>query len=252
MNRTAVLAIVEPLSFSLDKSIAWALTEGLQAGRTFALLDDSTKQSVGTLIGIVPILQPIRVLASGQSAFLLAMRGVINVSRSFKPADPLTFSLANTARETIAALYATTSSGHKRVWTIPFLVKDPQFQMSADDLSALCSYTNELNFTLWNRYPVNWTTFRLQLASNDKFMTAREMSVLGLSTGVLNINGGKIIVTPGVQPITEVPPAQMRPVGTVRTGVANAVYEGSCSTFGDGDGSGDGGSDGGGTTGGSG
>jgi hypothetical protein len=259
MKKTAIVAIVEPLSFSPARSLAWSLTSTLKAKRSITLVD-ADLANAGELIGLVPILQPIRIQVSGQQAFFLAMRAMMDVPDQFKTVTGTTYGLLDVSNQAEVAKVAS-ASGHL-AYPTPFVLLAPELGGVLDeDQASLAAYTDYLTRTLWKEEPINWTTHRLQLASNGQFMTREEIASSGLTSGVPVFASGTMDLAAGPTPRTTVQFAGWRGAGKVDLSAgadASSSYlctDDSTSSYGgsgDGDGSlgsgdGDGDGDGGGS-----
>lgn len=247
MKKTAIFAIVEPLSFSLTTSIAWVFTSALKAGRTFSLVD-KTQAPAGNLVGLAPVLQPIRMTISGQSAFFVCMRAVLDIPEHFVSNPGTTYSVLDSNGNNLAKLCSCASSHF--AYTMPFTLVSAQMPTLAyADVAALQAHIVYLTTSLWAEEPINWTTHRLQYASTGQLMTSSELNSSGLLTGLPVFADGKMSMNPGPKPVA-VAFAQWHRAGSVTTVGANAAAsDSSCSsedsstggTSGDGDlGSGDG------------
>jgi hypothetical protein len=227
MKKTAIIAIVEPLSFALNTSAAWALTRTLNAGKTFTLFD-SKQTDVGTLIGLTPVLQPIKTVISGQSGFFLAMRAVLDVSAGFAIDFDAKYSLVDSDSHAKGVLTSCSSARH--AYTAPFTLLSPQLpQLAAADVSALQAHVVYLTESLWHKEPINWTTHGLQYASTGQLMTKNEIVASGLATGMPVFANGTLSIAPGPKPL-QVPFGRWPRAGiTTAVGVADAA-EASCSS----------------------
>lgn len=181
MKKTVIIAVVEPVSYSLDRSVAWTLASTLKAKQQITLVD-SSKAIAGALIGIVPILQPIRIVISGQPAFFLAMRAFLDVPSDFQDSYGTVYTLTFSDNNVLARMSSgTLVSGYAN----PFVLISSQLSGLANaDVVELSKYVNFLASTLWQKEPINWTTHRLHLASNGQFMTSKEMALSDIRTGI--------------------------------------------------------------------
>ena len=228
MKKTAIFAIVEPLSFSLSTSISWVLTSALKAGRTFRLVDKN-QAPAGTLLGLAPVLQPIRITISGQSAFFVSMRAVLTVPGNFASGFGTAYSVLDSSGSTLATL---TSCGGSRIDnTLPFTLLSPQMPKLSDaDVVALQAHVGSLTASLWAAEPINWTTHRLQYSSTGQLMTMSEMNASGLLTGQPVFADGTLSITPGAKPVA-VAFQDWHRAGTVTTvGMSDTASDSSCSS----------------------
>jgi hypothetical protein len=225
MKKTAIIAIVEPLSFALNTSAAWALTRTLNAGHTFTLLD-TQKTDVGTLIGLTPVLQPIKTMISGQSGFFLAMRAVLDVTAGFVIESGAKYSLVDSNSSAKGSLTSCSSARH--AYTAPFILLSPQLpQLAPADVAALQNHVVYLTESLWHKEPINWTTHWLQYASTGQLMTKNEIVASGLATGMPIFANGMLSIAPGPKPL-HVPFGRWPRAGVTTTvGVLDAA-EASC------------------------
>lgn len=197
MNKSAVIAIVDPLTFSLDHSVAWTLTSALQAKQDVTLVRDSSNQ--GALVGITPMLQPVRITISGHSGFLMFMRALLDVAPTFDDSAGTSYSLAS-ADDDLARM---SSCQIVKDYTTPFLIISPKLSGLVDgDIAELSRYVAYLTTTLWDQEPIGLTTHRLLLASNGQLMTSHEMTASGLVTGIVVFaSGQQANVTAGSKPV---------------------------------------------------
>ena len=194
MKKIAIIVVIEPISYSLDRSVAWTLTSVLKAKQQIALTDSSSA-NVGSLIGIAPILQPMRINVSGQSAFLLAMRADLEVTEEFDDAYGTSYSIGTADHGEIGLLSSCTVLNG---YADPYLLVSSELSKFADfDTVELGKYVNFLTSTLWKKEPINWTTHRLHLASNGQFMTSHEMASADLVTGMPVFAGSPLKLVPG-------------------------------------------------------
>lgn len=225
MKQTAIIAIVEPLSFALNTSAAWALTRTLNAGQTFTLLD-SQQTNVGTLVGLTPVLQPIKLMISGQSGFFLPMRAVLDVSAGFALDYNAKFSLVDPKSNSKGSLTSCSSARH--AYTAPFILLAPQLpQLAAEDVAALQDHVVYLTESLWTKEPINWTTHWLQYSSTGQLMTQHEIVASGVATGMPVFANGRMSMAPGPKPL-QVPFGRWPRAGITTTVNAVDAAEASC------------------------
>jgi len=123
MNQTAILLILDPRSFALANSAAKALAAALKA-KTEVDLADSQRQPMGTLLGTLPILQPIPVATTEGHGFLMALRAIFDTSEDFNWLSSPSYWLAALHGTTFGVLQPCVSVG---VNTEPGV--GPQFAM---------------------------------------------------------------------------------------------------------------------------
>src|ERR1700722_15474449 len=196
MKKIAIIAVVEPLSFSLNESTAWTLTTTLKAPQNITLVD-SSNAAIGSMVGISPLLQPVRMALSGGPAFLLVMRAVLNAAAGFKDEYGTGYTLKAAGNSRLGEIFSSMS----QPWhATPFLLISPRLSVAAEDVAALGKYVDFLTSTLWQNDPISWTSHKLQLASDGQFMTSAEMLAAGLVTGITVINGGSLSLIAGAKP----------------------------------------------------
>lgn len=227
MKKTAIISIVEPLSFALQASATWGLTKALKAGETFTLADPN-RGDLGKLIGLTPVLQPVRMMISGVPAFFLPMRAVLEVPDGFKIKAGAHCALVDAHSNHKGKMIACSSAEH--AYTAPFTLLSPQLpQLQEADVAALHVHVAYLTQSLWMKEPINWTTHWLQYASTGQLMTRDEMVAAGLVTGMPVFANGKMSFVQGAKPL-HVPFQRWHRAGiTTTVGVIDGA-EASCSS----------------------
>lgn len=227
MKKTAIIAIVEPLSFALNASATWALTKALKQGQTFTLVD-SQQADVGKLLGLTPVLQPIRAVISGESTFFLSMRAVLEGTAGLTIRLGTQYSLIDAASNPQGTLTSCSSAQH--AYAAPFTLLSPHLpELAPADLTALQAHVAYLTESLWMKEPINWTTHWLQYASNGQLMTKEEIIKSGLVSGMPVFAGGKMKIAAGPKPLN-VPYRRWHRAGVTTTvGMIDAA-EASCSS----------------------
>jgi hypothetical protein len=194
MFQTAVIAILEPLTFRADSSMTWDLNVKLKA-RTNPLLLEADNSKAGTLVGMRPILQPTRVSLADRDAFLLMTRAIITLPNTFDWKQSSDYTLAVPNGRTFGALKR---CGLTSAYTIPFLLVSPELgAVPPADINTIASFVGATSAQLWASEPINFTTGRLLLASSGQFLTSSEASNLGLTTGILTVSGGSTTIEQG-------------------------------------------------------
>jgi hypothetical protein len=220
MRVTGIVAIVEPLSFSLDNSLSWAMTASLQQKQLFHL----TAQRPGAnsqLTAILPILQPIRARLGDQEVFLLMMRA--RFSPTFSPLIGEKYKVTDTTKHEVGSLW--TLSGNAEGPRAYLLLAVARNLAEPTWAPLLQSYVAGVTKQLWHSEPINWTTHALNLASTGQFLSSREIIDSGASTGTLIID--KVIsIQPGTKPVP-VRFRKWRGAGNLRA--AAALEDASCS-----------------------
>ena len=189
MRNSVILAIVEPLNYSLDKSLAWDLIKQLRAGEQ-PLVQSSGSQNVGTLVGAIPILQPIRARLINEGAFIIMMRGIIDSATGDLSS---THSLVDKQGNLLAAMTADPTQ-----YPLAFMVAASSLgAASLGGLEPLRNFVQEMAGELWGSEPITWTTHALQLAATGQFLSGQEMIASKLSAGELVSSNGIVSVVPG-------------------------------------------------------
>jgi hypothetical protein len=197
MKQAVIIAIVEPLSFSLERSLSWALTTALRKQKRFSLVG-SQASDLGQLVGLLPILQPIRATLTTHSAFILLTRCMLDSTS--------TLTLKNS--ETCALIDAEGNAVGK-VLTNPIAAAEvPSFVLLApaleaaisSEIEALRTYLADMTYQLWRAEPINWTTHALHLASTGQFLAANEIAGSGLVTGILVTKNISVTIAAGTKP----------------------------------------------------
>lgn len=195
MRVTGIVAVVEPLSFSLNKSLSWAMTAALKEKHSINL---STERlgAEGRITAILPLLQPIRAVIAQQDAFVLMMRA--RFSSGFSPLVGEDFVVSNSAKDSIGRL-STVSRATE--WPRSYLLLSSALQSIQHSSAVLLQrFVTGLTKQLWHSEPINWTTHALALTATGQFLSTKEISESGGSTGVLAID--KVLtILPGVSPI---------------------------------------------------
>jgi len=204
MNQTAILLILDPRSFALANSAAKALAAALKA-KTEVDLADSQRQPMGTLLGTLPILQPIPVATTEGHGFLMALRAIFDTSEDFNWLSSPSYWLAALHGTTFGVLQpcvsvgVNTEPGVGPQFAMPLLLLPPQFtSLPQVEVDALKSFASDMSDTLWGTEPINFTTGQLRLASDGRYLTAAEISQADLATGKLVLDSTGLAVSSGV------------------------------------------------------
>jgi len=198
MKKSAIVAIVEPLSFSLDRSLSWALSAALKRKKTFPVLSAASNASI-SLVGIIPVLQPIRASIASQSAFIIMVRTVFDAPDGFATKANDQFSLLDSDANVMGALTVNAARAAQAIMSLT-LVSATLKNLDVTGVAALRAYMADLTRQLWSSEPINWTTHALHLASTGQFLSGREIKASGLTTGILSTNGGTVSIKEGIKP----------------------------------------------------
>jgi hypothetical protein len=194
MRDSIILAIVEPLKFSLDQSLAWDLTQRVRTKQHVSVLD-AAGQSLAIVTEVLPLLQPIRARLESQRAFILMMRVTVDRTVSSLSRGG---SLADSQGHTLASVLSASGGGAATQLAIA-----PNFAAVASaDISALRLYLEQMAGELWSQEPVSWTTHALQLASTGEFLAGKEMLSRNLLGGEIVASNGVISILQGAKPRT--------------------------------------------------
>jgi hypothetical protein len=195
MRVTGIVAIVEPLSFSLDNSLSWAMTTSLQQKRSFHLTAQRPGAN-GQLTAILPILQPMRAKLGAQEVFLLMMRA--RFSSTFSPLIGEKYVVTDSAKHAIASLWTQSGSAES---PRSYLLMSEALDLAEPTWAPLLqNYVAGVVKQLWHSEPINWTTHALNLASTGQFLSSREIIDSGASTGTLIIDN-VVSIQPGTKPV---------------------------------------------------
>jgi hypothetical protein len=251
MQVTGLIGIFESLSYSLTDSVAWKMTSALQEKQQLSLIDDSGIV-VGKLLGLLPILQPIKTKLLTQQAFFLFMRSILEFDDQLQLKRGNNYSLVNRAGGSLGQMTVgfIPQREHKFATPIiPFLLLSAGFvRLPSAYASGLINYVNLMTDALWHSEPINWTTHWHHLTAAGEIKPARAMAQLGIDSGVLVVAENGVSISPGPAPLV-VSFKSWRGAGKVSS-VRGGEASGSCATTGDGSSSNDGGSSDGGSSGG--
>jgi uncharacterized membrane protein YgcG len=239
MQITAIIGILDPFSYSLENSTSWALTVSLRANQRVTLADSSGRQ-VGELVGVLPILQPIRVNANGRSAYLLMVRSNFEVNELFEPTSLNGYSVQSDKNISMGRILGCSDAVSTKPTTIiPFFLLSPMFlDISVENQKSIQNYITSMVKNLWPSEPINWTTHKFHLTSASTFMTASELAASSLGGGTLTVKGDTILIQRGPAPLLT-PFEISEGAGIVVSGHDRAAF-GSCSGTGTGTGTGTG------------
>lgn len=229
MKQGVIVAIVEPLSFSLERSLSWALTTALRKKKRFSLVGSQASGAVD-LVGMLPILQPIRASLTTHSAFILLTRCMLDSTNMPSLKTSEAGALIDADGNTVAKVLANPIAAAE----VPsFVLLAPALESAvSSEVEALRTYLADTADRLWSTEPINWTTHALHLASTGQFLAANEIAASDLATGILVAKDTSVTIAAGTKP-RSIAFRKWRGAGTV-SNILRGDASGSYCTFGGG------------------
>jgi hypothetical protein len=196
---TAILAVLEPKSLALERSVAWKVTQALQKGLPFTISDN--ERTLGTVRGVVPILQPTVAEVEGTPAVLLYLRAVIDVAPSFDANldSKTTLSL----KDTQGALTASLAVCQSDAIPLSLVLVSPELSglLTPQDDIALRNTVSRTANAHWSVEPINATTTHLHLTTTGHIVSGAEIRAGAAQKAQLVIANGAISSVPQVFPL---------------------------------------------------
>jgi hypothetical protein len=192
----SVIAVLEPLSYRLDASVSWEIVSAIQTRIPLFVIANGGAQ-LGQIVGVSPLLQPIRVKSMGQEQHLMFMKALIKVAD--QPPEITTgqlYSIQNGAGANVLSLW---SCAEGVSYAKPFLALASQFQsLDESSLNAIERFVANTTSQLWSDDPINQTTDRLWLSPSGEFVTRSELVATGVGLGQLVLEGGEVVISSGL------------------------------------------------------
>ena len=225
MLRTAIIAMLEPFSLTLDKSLAWQVAQTLRQGDQFTLSDN--RGVLGSLRGVTPLLQPILADVDGTLAALVYLRVVLAIApprdHSFLKdysSEHVMF-MEDPTKSLTATLLPCTSTFTDPI-TLLLVAQELSPLLSATAVSALKQQTQQSVDTFWGTEPINFTTTPLHLTTTGQAVSEAEIRVGSAEKAQLVIANGSIAVIPHVLPFVTAGMKKWLTAGKINTFVNDA------------------------------
>jgi hypothetical protein len=203
MLRTAVIAVLEPFSLSLDKSISWRLTQSLQKGQGVTLAGAPGQVQVR---GVLPILQPLLAVVNGSMSVLWYLRSVLDVPSDVDQnfTSKISYNSALSLSDPQASLNAPVAvCSASYSYPLPLLLVAPDLasQLAVTDMSALREEVQQRVQELWRTEPINSTTTLLHLTTGGQALSAKEIQSGGTHKAQLVMENGSLSRIPQPYPL---------------------------------------------------
>jgi hypothetical protein len=227
---TAILAVLEPKSLALEHSVAWKVTQALQKGLQFTISND--ERALGTVRGVVPILQPTLAEVEGTPAVLMYLRTVVDVTSSFSADLDAAANSANalSLKDAQGTLTAPLSVCQSDAIPLSLLLVSPELSglLTPQAGAALRNAVAQTVNSHWSVEPINATTTHLHLTTTGQIVSGAEIRVGGAQKAQLVIANGAISSVPQVFPLVTFGFNKWRAAGKVNIFASDSGSGSSC------------------------
>jgi hypothetical protein len=188
MLKTSILASVEPVSFSKGSAFSVASLNALSGNSQSLRLADASGRAIGTIIGLVPILQPFRISANGQDAIVRVMKSVAQpVDGGASLESGGSFSISGDRNGLMGSGVRADRDEAQSIHLLVLLA--PELQASLAPVTAsLGQFLSGLAAQHWAAEPIHHTTHQLHLAATGQLLSRAEMRQTGTTYALLSLD----------------------------------------------------------------